>query len=231
MMAAAAVVAGVLVIYVIAAAATHLFPFPAHKTGVTPTPTVTSTPAKSHGPTTPPSPTLAPGVANLAQLLPGDLDQTAVECPAQKPPYEWAMPGLVEALQCSDPSLPGGTIVAYQMDTSAHFQQAWQNFDTWWGFDITTAQGACPPSGSDGQGTISWHSQDFPNTNGQSLECSWVGSNNDRPAYVWAFPTENAFILAEGAPGSSFSALDSWWSQNAAPAAAPTPAISATSSP
>jgi hypothetical protein len=209
------------------AATTKMFPFAAAHPVATssPKPTSGAHPTPGHPtPTAPSTPTLAPGVANLAQLLPGDLDQPAVECPAQKPPYPWKLPGLVEAMQCTDPNLPGGTVWAYQMDNSADYQAAWQNFLSWWGLDLSNAQPTCPPSGAGGEGTVGWHNGYFPSTANQSLVCGWVGSNGDTPAYAWAIPTEDAFIYAVGAEGSSFSALDNWWVNDATQAASPAPA-------
>ena len=219
-MVTAAAVAGVLVVYVIAAAAAHLFPFAAHPTKK-PTPHVAVSHPVSPRPTPPLKPTLAAGVTPLTQLLPGDLGGTATQCVNQKPPYNWKMPGLVKALACSDPNLPGGAIYAYQADSSAHFLTAWQNFDLWWGFDPTTAQNTCPPTGSNGEGTSPFNNNYFPSTDNQVVQCEWVGQKGDKPAYAWAYPTQDAFFLAVGASGSSFADLDNWWTHDSIPAAAP----------
>jgi hypothetical protein len=224
-MTVAAAVAGVLVIYVIAAAAAHAFPFTTHTTP-------TSSPAPAHTthrptplrtPTASPSPTLPAGVAPLTQLLPGDLGGTATQCEKLKPPYHWKMPGLVQALGCADPSLPGGIIEAFQTDNSADFLTSWQSFDNWWGFDPTTAQNTCPPAGSNGEGTYPFENGYFPSADNQVVQCEWVGQKGDKPAYAWAYPTENAFFLAVGAEGSSFAALDNWWKNNSLPTASPSP--------
>jgi hypothetical protein len=53
------------------------------------------------------------------------------------------------------------------------------------------------------------------------LECAW---DSGQPAYIWTFPTENAFIVAIGA--TTFSALDSWWKKNQQPLNPPSPAAS-----
>jgi hypothetical protein len=50
------------------------------------------------------------------------------------------------------------------------------------------------------------------------LECAW---DSGQPAYIWTFPTEDAFIVAVGA--STFSALDSWWKKNQQPLNSPSP--------
>lgn len=224
LIATAAGLAGVLIIYVIAAAAAHLAPFSTH-TAAAPSPVVTHPPVKPK-PAPSPSPTLAPGVANLTQLLPGDLGGSASQCQAQKPPFPWKMPGLVQALNCADPNLPGGKLYAFQMDSSADFLTGWQNFDTWWGFDRANAGSTCPPSSSGGQGTYGWNSPNFPTTDNQVVECGWVGTNSDTPAYAWALPSEDTFLYAEGAPGSAISALDNWWVHDSDPSASPSPASS-----
>jgi len=210
----------VLIAYVGIAATAKVFPFGASRPVATPSPSPTHPVHPT--PTVPPTPTLGPGVANLTQLLPGDLDQPAVECPAAKPPYPWAMPGLVEAVKCTDPNLPGGRIWAFQMDSAAHYQAAWQNFLNWWGFDLNTAQSTCPPSGQNGEGTVGWHNGYFPEIPNQSLVCGWVG--NGQPAYAWTLPTEDTFFYVQAAEGFPFSALNYWWENDSMPAAAPTPA-------
>jgi hypothetical protein len=224
-----AIVAGVavLAVYLTAAAAGHIFPF--SKASSRPTGT-----ASGPGPTKPvspkpdvspvPVPVLPGSIPSLIQLLPSDLDQTATECPLQPPPYKWHMPGLVKALSCTDPGLPGGLVFAYQMDSSADFETAWRNFNTWWGFNLSSAGTTCPPPGSSLQGTTGWNNNFFPQTDGQSLECEWVGTNSDEPAYAWAFPTDYAFIVAQGKAGSAFTKLDAWWTHHASQTASPTPA-------
>ena len=221
--AAAAAVACVLVVYVITAGATHTFPF-AHTAMKPPAPT--PSPTRPHTPTPSPSPTLAAGVADLKQLLPGDLGGTATQCQSIKPPYSWKMPGLVQALGCSDPDLPGGIVIAYQVDSSADFLTSWQNFDKWWNFDPSSAGNTCPPSGSNGEGTYGFYNSYFPSTDNQVVQCQWVGPKGDKPAYAWAYPTEDAFFLAVGAEGSAFPALDNWWTNHSLPAASPSPSAS-----
>jgi hypothetical protein len=162
-------------------------------------------------------------VAPLTQLLPGDLGGTATQCEKLKPPYHWKIPGLVQALGCADPNLPGGIIEAFQTDNSADFLTSWQSFDNWWGFDPTTAQNTCPPAGSNGEGTYPFENGYFPSADNQVVQCEWVGQKGDTPAYAWAYPTENAFFLAVGAEGSSFAALDNWWKNNSLPTASPSP--------
>jgi hypothetical protein len=216
---------GVLVLYfAIIAPVASIFPFG----GSSPKPTPSPTPpvAQSSTPPTPtptPSASLAAGVASLTQLLPADIDQPDTECQPMKAPYHWTNPGLVQALSCSDPGLSGGTVYAYQMDSAADFAAAFQNFNKWWGFDFTTAGTNCPPAAG-GQGTIGWNDKYFPQRANQSLECSMVGSGSSAgPAYAYAYPTEDAFILAQAAPGTTFKTLDTWWTNNGGPAASPSP--------
>ncbi len=164
----------------------------------------------------------AAAVAPLVQLLPADMHLSLCK-PVQL--HLWSMPGLVQALQCTDPGLPNGQVYAFQMDSATNFQSAWRNFNEWWGFDASTAGTSCPPSGSVSQGATIWRSNYFPARVSQTLECeTTVSGNTTQPAYAWTYPTEDAFIIAEGALNSSFSALNSWWTGNAAPIASPRPA-------
>ena len=130
---------------------------------------------------------------------------------------------VVQALACSDPNLPGGTVYAFQVDSSADFLTSWQNFDRWWGFDPTSAQNTCPPAGSGGEGTYPFNNNYFPSTDNQVVQCQWVGQKGDKPAYAWAYPTEDAFFLAVGAEGSAISDLDNWWKHDSLPTASPSP--------
>jgi hypothetical protein len=223
-------VAVVVVLYIVIAAVAHVAPFAKSKPHSRPiaAPSLTHKP-RPHPVTSSasPTPTLAAGVATLTQLLPGDMADTSTECTASPGPYRWNMPGLVQALNCTDPSLSGGSIYAFQMNSSASYLTTWQSFNKWWGLDVSTAQTSCPPQGTStsAQGITDWNNKYFPQMNGQALECSWVGSNDNynQPAYVYSYPTEDAFIEAVGAPDSSFSALDNWWTNNAVPAASPRP--------
>jgi len=218
---------GVLVLYfAIIAPVASIFPFggkPVSNGGSGGGGSASTSPAPTPTPTPTPSPDLAPGVASLTQLLPFDVDQPDTECQAMQPPYHWDNPGLVQALSCNDPGLSGGTVYAYQMDSSADFQAAFKNFNKWWGFDFTAAGTNCPPAAGK-QGTVGWHDKFFPQRPNQSLECSMVGSGSSAaPAYAYAYPTEDAFILAQAAPGTTFKTLDDWWTNNAGPANSPTP--------
>jgi hypothetical protein len=229
---AGAAAVAVVVLYLVVAAVAHTVPFAKSHPVAVRTPIVTPThhrPTPSLSPSVTPSPTgprLAAGVAPLTQLLPSDLDDPATQCTPVTPPYQWTMPGLVQALDCKDPGLPGGQVFAYQVDNSADYQTTWQNYNKWWGFTGSTQGPNCPPA-SGGEGTVGFHSNSFPSRPGQVLECETVGSGSgSQPAYTWAYPTENAFIVAQGAAGSSFSALDSWWGKSGAPLNSPSPSAS-----
>ena len=131
------------------------------------------------------------------------------------------MPGLVRALVCNAPGLPNGEVYAFQMNSSDSFQLSWANFNSWWGFDVSQAGRSCPPAGGHRQGVHSFASSDFPPRAGQVLECQAVsarsGGGGSAPAYAWALPSEDAFFVAQGADGSSFTALNSWWTTNSLP--------------
>jgi hypothetical protein len=213
--------------YVGVAAATHVFPFhrvdaapllrPSirpthHQPAATPTPTPTSTVA-----------TLPQGKAPLTALLPGVLDDPASQCSPILPPYHWTMSGVVQALQCDQvPGLRNGTVFAFQLDSASNYLTAWGNYNQWWGFNGAAAGTSCPPASATGEGTVSWSGHFFPQHEGQVLECEEVSGN--QPAYTWTMPTEYAFIVAQGAPGSSFAALQTWWTDDAGPNTAPGPA-------
>jgi hypothetical protein len=215
---AAIAVTAVVVLYFAIAAVAHTPPFtkPAHpQAGPTQSPT--------HHPraTATAGPSLLPGVAPLAQLLPSDIDDPAAQCQAHTPQFR--VPGLTNSLACIDPGLPGGNVFAYQANGPANYQTALLNFNTYYSFYISSAGSTCPPAGSSQQaeGTTSWHDSYFPYRPGQVLECAW---DSGQPAYIWTFPTEDAFIVAIGA--TTFSALDSWWKKNQQPLNPPSPAAS-----
>ena len=217
-------------IYFAVAAVAGIAPFAKHTPKPSPThPTTAPTSTHRATPTTPASPALAAGVVPLTDVLPADVDDPATQCHAA-PPAGWTNPGLVRALQCADPGLPGGVLYAYQTNSFANYQTAWANFNSWVGFDASSAGSSCPPAGgSNAQGTTGWHSTNnfYPERQGQVLECATVGtSSSTEPAYAWTFPTEDAFVIAQAAPGTAFSALDSWWTNNVVPLASPSPAPS-----
>ncbi len=210
---------GIVVAYLVVAAVVHVAPFAkAHAASHTPRPRPAP---RTQTPTPPPS--LAGGVTALAALMPGDINDPSTQCKPEKKPYDWKMPGLVSALDCGDQTLPGGSVDGYQMDSSADYQTAWRNFNTWWGFDSSSAAQSCPPPGGSGQGSNGWHSNFFPQLQGQVLECEIT--NGGAPVYVWTMPTQDAFIIAVAADGTSFSTLEKWW-ENAEPAKSPSPVAS-----
>jgi hypothetical protein len=223
----AAAVVVVLGGYVGAAAATHLFPF--HRVDAAPQPTPSIRPTRHQpAPTPTPTPTstvtaLPPGKASLTALLPGVLDDPASQCSPILPPYHWNMSGVVQALQCNQvPGLRNGTVFAFQLDSASNYLTAWGNYNQWWGFNGATAGTSCPPASASSEGTVPWSGHFFPQHEGQVLECEEVSGN--QPAYTWTMPTEYAFIVAQGAAGSSFAALQTWWTDDAGPNTAPSPA-------
>ena len=183
---------------------------------------------QSASPTTNPITSPAAGVAPLTRLLPADITDPASQCSPYQPPYPWPMPGLVQALQCNAPGLPNGKVYAFQLNSSANFQVSWDNFNHWWGFDVSRAGPNCPPAGGNKQGAYSFSSQNFPPRDGQVVECQAVtgsGGVGTVPAYAWALPSQDAFFVAQGADGSSFAALDYWWRNNFRPAVSTSPQV------
>ena len=192
-----------------------------------PTPTLTTPPVTSTSPT--PVHTglsLAPGIAPLDQLLPSDVNPA--NCNVIKEKAGWGTPGLVKALNCYDSALPNGRIYGYQFDSSANYKASWSDFNTWWPFSPPSGSG-CPPSGSNTQGMLPWYDTGsngngfYPATSGQTLECGFLGTNGNQPAYAWSFPTEDAYIVALGNPNMSLSGLQTWWAANADPNSSPSP--------
>jgi hypothetical protein len=226
---AAAAAAALIIVYLPAALVAHTFPFaksrpaaaPVHSARPAAKPTRPATPA-------PTGPVLAAGVAPLAQLLPGDIDDPATQCQNDPPPYSWDMTGRVAALTCSDPGLPKGTEVhAYQLDSQAHFEAAWQSFNKVIGFSSADAGSDCPPA-KGGQGTAPMHSKWFPPRAGQVFECLTVADDNGKPQPVitWTFPTEDTFIAVVGPDNSSFAPQMTWFGSASMPLASPSPEAS-----
>jgi len=194
----------------------------------TPSPTLTHTHKATPSPAA--STGLAAGVAPLVQLLPSDVNPA--NCKAADKP-QWATPGLVKSYQCTDSGVGTGySIFAYQMNNSANYQSSISNFNTWAGFTAASGSG-CPPSGSNTQGSTPWDdtgsggSGFFPTATGQTLECGFFFANSNHqnePTYAWLFPSEDAYVIAIGDANSTFSHLQSWWSNNAEPNASPKPA-------
>ncbi|WP_037607184.1 hypothetical protein [Streptacidiphilus rugosus] len=218
---AAVAVAVVLIGYLAVAGSAHLPPFTAGPAAHSVTPLPSPTPTPTPTPTPDPSPTgpvLDAGVTPLYSILSTALTDPATQC-SPSTSYKFTAVGIVAAYYCTDTHLSGGGIWAYQMDTQADYQSTWVNFNKWWGFDASSAGGACPPSGS-GHGLNGWHDNPagYPSRTGQALECQTVGSGSStQPAYTWALPTQNAFISAEGATGSSFASLNTWWENYSPP--------------
>jgi hypothetical protein len=191
-------------------------PTPSSAFSVSESPTPSSAFSESESPNPIGSP--AVGALPLILLLPADITDPASQCSPYEPPYPWQMPGLVKALVCHAPGLPNGEVYAFQMNGSYSFQLSWDNFNRWWGFDVSQAGRICPPAGSNHQGVHSFVSSDFPPRAGQVVECQAVsgrsGGGSSAPAYAWALPSEDTFFVAQGADGSSFTALNSWWTNN-----------------
>jgi hypothetical protein len=189
--------------YLTTAAVAHVFPFS----------TSASPPTQNR--TTQPAP--------LVQLLP--LDVKPANCVIEQK-AGWGTRGLVKSLNCYDSALPNGRIFAYQFDSSTSFKASWSDFNTWWPFKPPSGSG-CPPSSGDTQGKKSWNdtgsggSSYHPSVSGRTLECGYLGSNRNQPAYAWSFPTEDAYIVALGNPNMSFAALQIWWTNNSEPAGSP----------
>jgi hypothetical protein len=225
-------VAAVIVLYLVIAAVASTFPFAKPKPTPTSTPTLqptvttslkatssasSSASASASASSSSASPTasgslaaLPAGVKALKVLLPTDIQDAGTEC-AEQTKIPWTNPGLVTADSCTAPDMPNGQIFGYQMDSAADYKQAWANYNTWSDFGTSNTV-ACPPgSGQSQGGPGEWWGPRFPKMSGQVLECFTSSSG---PVYVWTYPTENAFVVAQPPKSWTFSKLETWWEDN-----------------
>jgi hypothetical protein len=172
-----------------------------------------TTPAVIHSSTSPAGPSLAAGVKPLKVLLPTDIADATTECSTQTD-IPWTNPGLVRALDCTAPDLPGGDIFGYQTDNSTDFGKAWANYNSWAKFGKSSAAACPPPSGQSQAGPIEWNNNGFPSRAGQVLEC--FTASKGEGVYVWTYPTENTFIIVQAPKGWSWAQLHQWWRVSAA---------------
>jgi hypothetical protein len=182
-----------------------------------PTVTHTATHAPKPTATATQTPTIASSVTPVAQLLPSDITDTTTECVPQSLPLPFSSPGLVTATKCADPGLTGSEVFAFQANSSADYQTTWQNYNKWLGFDPSSAGTACPPSGSQPQGITEWKPKsEAQYERNQVLECGTLGNGgSSQVVYIWTFPSQDAFIVAQGAHSTTFSQIDAWWKAEA----------------
>jgi hypothetical protein len=222
--------AAVIVLYLIIAAAASTFPFAKVKPTPTPTPTLTPVKPSSSSSATPSTSgsasasssssasasasgslaALPAGVKALKVLLPTDIQDAGTEC-AEQAKVPWTNPGLVTALTCTDTGMPNGQVFGYQMDSAADYNKAWANYNSWSDFGTSNSV-ACPPASGQSQGGPGeWWGPRFAKRAGQVLECF---TSDTGPVYVWTYPTENAFIVAQPDKSWTFSKLETWWENN-----------------
>jgi len=181
-----------------------------------PPPTTTTTGVTSPPSTTPPANPVPAGVVPLVKLLPDDLP-VASGCSPASPPVP--LSGSVTDLYCTgDPGLPGSTIYAYQFDSQADYVAGLAAYNRAKGFDPTAASPNCPPPDS-AVGEQTWDNQLYQTRGDQILECfTQSGTNTPTvPTYIWTIPTQLAFVEAVSGPTTTFSQLDTWWTNNAGP--------------
>jgi hypothetical protein len=204
--------AAVVVVYLVIAATASAFPF--SRTTPTPAPasSVTTPRPLPSSPSPSPSLHLAAGVKPLTEVMPTDLEDMSTECHAQQD-ILWTNPGLVQALKCQDPNLAGGQVFGYQMDSAKDYLQAWANYNSWANFGTSNTLD-CPPDAGDSEGgPADWWDNAYPKRNGQVLEC-FTGATDSGPVYVWTYPTEDTFIVAQPPKSYTFAKLDTWWNDN-----------------
>ena len=170
----------------------------------------TTTPAASS------TSSLAPGVTPVDQLLPSGISDTATQCEPVPQPLPFSAPGLVTAIRCADPNLPKGTVFGFQSDSAADFKTTFANYNKWLGFDAATAGSNCPPTGSNPQGVTEWKPDSQPKySKDQVLECGTLGKDTaSQPVYIWSFPKDDAFLVAQASHATTFKTLDTWWTNN-----------------
>jgi hypothetical protein len=211
-------IVAIVVLYLLAASVVHTFPF--SKTNSNPTsagsspaptkPAASPVSTRSPAATASPTRTLAPGVKALKVLLPYDLTDASTECDEQTK-IPWTNPGLVKALDCIAPDMPNGQIFGYQLDSTADYNRAWSNYNSWAQFGASATEN-CPPAAGDAQGgPEEWWGPRFSKRSGQVVECF---TSNTGPVYVWTYPTEDAFIVAQPPKSWTFSKLETWWEDN-----------------
>jgi hypothetical protein len=225
--------AAVIVLYLVIAAVASTFPFAKAKPTPTATPTLQPTATTSLKATSSASSSasgsasasasssasaaatgslaaLPAGLKPLKVLLPTDIQDASSEC-AEQAKIPWTNPGLVKAFSCTATDMPNGQIFGYQMDSTADYNQAWANYNVWANFG-TSSSDVCPPGTGQSQGGPGeWWDAHFPQRAGQVLECF---SSDSGPVYVWTYPTENAFIVAQPDKSWTFSKLETWWENN-----------------
>jgi hypothetical protein len=222
----------VIVLYLAIAAVASTFPFAKAKPTPTPTPTLhptatslkatSSASASASGSASASSSSsasasatgslaaLPAGLKPIKVLLPTDIQDASSEC-ADQAKIPWTNPGLVRALSCTATDMPNGQIFGYQMDSTADYNQAWANYNTWANFG-TSSTDVCPPgTGQTQGGPGEWWGPRFPQRAGQVLECF---KSDSGPVYVWTYPTQNAFIVAQPDKSWTFSKLETWWENN-----------------
>jgi hypothetical protein len=227
--------AAVVVLYLVIAAVASTFPFAKAKPTPTPTPTqhptttvgsaartgasstatgasasATGSSASASASATQSLAALPAGLKRLKVLLPTDIQDASTEC-VEQTKIPWTNPGLVKAFSCTAPDMANGQIFGYQMDSTADYNQAWANYNTWANFGTSSTEDCPPGSGQSQGGPGEWYGPRFPQLSGQVLECF---TSNSGPVYVWTYPTENAFIVAQPPKSWSFSKLETWWENN-----------------
>jgi hypothetical protein len=147
----------------------------------------------------------------VTELVPADIQQTT-GCRSHTPPMR-GLVGLTAALECSDASLPGGTVYGAKFASSADYAASVRAFNSSLSFDTATAVHTCPPQGGT-QGAGPWWDNSYPLLSGQILECLTVGAA-DIPTLAWLYPSENALFEVQSSPGGSLLALCAWWMHHA----------------
>jgi hypothetical protein len=123
----------------------------------------------------------------------------------------FTLSGVTSSYLCKRTTALVVDVLAYQFDNSADYRAGVVSLNSHTGFLAAGAARSCPPPGSTGTGSVSWHSRQYPARPDQVLEC-YTDAHNHLPLIVWTLPSQRAILLADdGAHGATLATLDDWW--------------------
>jgi hypothetical protein len=184
-----------LLVYLVIAAATHLWPF---QTAAQPQ---ASGQDSGHS---------VSGGSNL-QALQKMLPAGTVDCHTLSGSDG---PGSLVSATCASTGVSGTlTLTAALFDTQSDEQRGFQSFNKQAGVDVGSYGHSCPPGTGSSGGYLPWHNEGQPSNPHQVLECYQADSG--APVYAWTIPSGHAFVIAVGSKKDSFESVQHWWVHNA----------------
>jgi len=104
---------------------------------------------------------------------------------------------------------------AYQFDSAPDYQRGFTHLQNYLVFKPSSAGGHCPPTGASITGATSWRSDNpkYHSYTGQYLDCLTIhGTYGDEVTYLWTLPSQHVVFLAQSwNTHLTFHTLDSWW--------------------